>query len=348
MDGGSEYVVPLPISPPATQPSHPNIARPRPPFDPELAVMLPVLHQEIPATVRLADIPVLRERLRAMAPSAAQLLAGRPIGHVEHVIAGFGGAEIVVSVFARTDHAVPGPGFFHTHGGGMMLGDRFFGLSEVLDWVQWHDAVCVSVEYRLAPEFPDPVPVEDCYAGLVWTAANADALGIDPGRLIVAGASAGGGLAAGLALLARDRGAPGLAGQILMCPMLDDRGRTVSSHQFVDGLGLWDRGSHSTAWGALLAERFGTDDVSFYAAPARAENLDGLPPAYIDVGSAELLRDEAVAYASGIWACGGVAELHVWQGGFHGFCAYVPRAAVSVQARRTRDAWVARLVGVQR
>ena len=126
--------------------------------------------------------------------------------------------------------------------------------------------------------------MEDCYAGLVWTAEHADELGIDPTRLDHRRGSAGGGLAAGVALLARDRGGPALAGQVLIYPMLDDRNDTVSTRQ-IDGIGVWDRTSNVTGWSALLGDRRATDDVSIYAAPARATDLSGLPPAFIDCGS---------------------------------------------------------------
>lgn len=225
------------------------------------------------------------------------------------------------------------------------MGDRTLGIDIALEWVQLFDAVAVSVEYRLAPEHPDPAPVNDCYAGLVWTAAHADELGFDPGRLIIAGASAGGGLAAGTALMARDQGGPALATQTLACPMLDDRNETISSHQ-IDGIGTWDRGSNDAGWDALLGDCRKTDQASIYAAPARATDLSGLPPAYIDCGSAEVFRDEDVAYASAIWAAGGVAELHVWAGGFHRFDLMAPHAAVSVGARETRTRFVGRIRGL--
>jgi len=131
------------------------------------------------------------------------------------------------------------------------------------------------------------------------------------------------------------------AAMLLMWPMLDDRNDTVSSHQ-VDGAGIWDRTSNETGWAALLGERRGTDDVSIYAAPARATDLTGLPPAYIEAGSVEVFRDEAVAFANRMWDAGGSAELHIWAGGFHGFQAIVPTAAVSQRAVQTRDAWVRR------
>jgi acetyl esterase/lipase len=226
----------------------------------------------------------------------------------------------------------------------MIIGDNRMGVAEPLDWSQALGGLAVvSVEYRLAPDHPHPAPVEDCYAGLRWTAEHAGELGLDPARIIVAGASAGGGLAAALALLARDRGGPALAGQLLMCPMLDDRNDTPSCHQMT-GVGVWDRTSNHTSWSALLGEARGGPEVSPYAAPARASDLSGLPPAFIDVGSAETFRDEDVAYAGRIWQAGGRAELHVWPGGFHGFDMLAPRAKLSRDARAARVRWLRRLL----
>jgi acetyl esterase/lipase len=313
----------------------------RPPFDPELEPALAQIGVQTPPTIRPSMIRALRAAPGA--PTVDELIDGRPIAHREVRAPGYDGHELILSVFARTDHAGAGPGIYHTHGGGMIIGDRFSNVEVLLEWVDQFDAVCVSVEYRLAPEFRDPYPVQDCYAGLTWTADHAAELGIDPGRLIIAGASAGGGLAAGTALLARDRGGPALAGQVLIYPMLDDRNATVSSQQFV-GIGVWDRESNETGWSAYLGERRGTDQVSIYAAPARAADLSGLPPAYIDVASAEVFRDEVVAYASQLWADGGVAELHVWPGGFHGCDVLVPHARLSQAMRQVRTEWVGRLL----
>ncbi|HEY5019129.1 MAG TPA: alpha/beta hydrolase [Streptosporangiaceae bacterium] len=311
----------------------------RPPYDAELEAALAVIQEQMPATIT----PEMISAMRAAPVTAPieEVLEGRNISHREVRIPGYEGADITLSIFARNDHDAAGPGIYHTHGGGMIIGDRFTGIEVPLEWVERFDAVCVSVEYRLAPEFPDPYLVEDCYAGLVWTAGHAGELGIDPSHLIIGGGSAGGGLAAGTTLLARDRQGPRLSGQVLIYPMLDDRNQTVSANQFA-GIGVWDRGSNQTGWAACLGERCGTDDVSIYAAPARATDLSGLPPTFIDVASAEVFRDEAVAYASQIWADGGVAELHVWPGGFHGFDLFAPHAQIAQAAIRTRTDWVAR------
>jgi acetyl esterase/lipase len=315
---------------------------PRPPFDPELEAALVALADGNPPTVTPAMIEPMRENPRLRVTPDEADAAG--ISSRDVVIAGHEGADVIMTVLEKKGRTGTGPAIYHLHGGGMIVGDRWSGVAGLFDWIHRYNAVAVSIEYRLAPEFPDPYPVEDCYAGLLWLHANAEDLRIDPSRVLITGASAGGGLAAGVTLLRRERGGPPLVGQLLMYPMLDDRDETVSTRQ-IDGVGVWDRGSNRTGWTALLGERRGTDDVSIYAAPARATDLSGLPPAFIDCGSAEVFRDEDVAYASAIWASGGQAELHVWPGGYHAFEGYAPQAALSQDMLEARDRWVHRLLG---
>ncbi|MFE6996734.1 alpha/beta hydrolase [Microbacterium sp. NPDC057659] len=320
-----------------------TITTTRPPFDPELDAVYEVFSAQVPLVMTLDAVPAAREP-GAFFDVSEEALATMGVTRRDVTVPGYEGAELVASIFHRTDHQGFGAGIYNIHGGGMVAGERMIGMPGVLPWVVEHDAVAVTVEYRLAPEFPDPFPVEDCYAGLVWMAEHADELGIDPDRILITGASAGGGLSAGTALLARDRLGPKLIGQVLICPMLDDRDQTVSTQQY-DDAGSWVRESNVMGWTALLGERRGTDDVSIYAAPARATDLSGLPPAFIDVGSAEVFRDEDVAYASTLWASGVQAELHVWAGGFHGFDMIAPHAAVSQAAVAARNDWVARILG---
>jgi acetyl esterase/lipase len=194
----------------------------------------------------------------------------------------------------------------------------------------------VSVEYRLAPEHPFPAGVEDCYAALSWTAANAAALGVDARRIAVAGQSAGGGLAAATALLARDRGGPALCFQLLEIPELDDRLDTPSMLAF-DDTPLWNRPSAVWSWKHYLGPDHG-GEVSPYAAPARAQDVSGLPPAYVSTMELDPLRDEGILYALRMLQAGVPVELHSYPGTFHG-SALIPAAAVSQRnAREVLDA----------
>jgi acetyl esterase/lipase len=229
---------------------------------------------------------------------------------------------------------------YHIHGGGLVMGDRSTDLSGLLQYVVEGKAIIVSVEYRLAPEHPHPAPVEDCYAGLAWTARNAAELGIDPDRLIVVGTSAGGGLAAASALIARDRGFPDISHQVLICPMLDDRLGTHSSRMAdskADG--------YKFGWDSLLGPARGGPDVSPYAAPARATDLARLPRTYMDCGSAEGFRDETLIYAHRLSEAGVSVDLHMWGGGFHGFDQMVPDAAISRASVAARDEFMRRAIG---
>lgn len=317
-----------------------------PPFDPELAATLELNKDVTTPGFTLDDLDAARQ---ATGPELMALLDLTQDGAFEvedRAVPGPAGAPDISLLLCRpvsTTLTTPLPVIYHVHGGGMMTGTNRVGVTEALAWARELGAVVVSVEYRLAPEHPHPAPVEDAYAGLLWTAGHAKEIGGDPDRIVVAGASSGGGLTAALALLTRDRQGPRPLGQLLMCPMLDDRNDTDSGHQMA-GLGVWDRTANETAWTALLGDRRGGPGVSPYAAPARAADLSGLPPAFLDVGSAETFRDEVVAYASRIWQAGGAAELHVWPGGFHGFDALAPEAALSRAARAARVAWLRRLL----
>jgi acetyl esterase/lipase len=316
-----------------------------PPFDSELVAALEVLGELLPSALTPDLIPLLRQPNPAMPPPTDDDLRRDGAFEVsERLVPGPAGApEVSLLICRPAAVTTPLPAVYHTHGGGMIIGTNRMGVLPLLDWAHELQFVVVSVEYRLAPECPHPGPVEDCYAGLQWTAAHAGELAIDPDRIVVAGASAGGGLAAALALIARDRGGPRLAGQMLMCPMIDDRNDTPSSRQMA-GRGVWDHTANETGWTALLGDARGGPDVSPYAAPARAADLSGLPPAFIDVGSAETFRDEDVTYASRIWQAGGIAELHVWPGGFHGFTMMAPEAAVSRDAAAAQLGWLRRLL----
>jgi acetyl esterase/lipase len=236
-------------------------------------------------------------------------------------------ARVYTAPDTGPDAGPPRPCVYWIHGGGYVSGSALAVDARLNRWVEELGCVAVAVEYRLAPEHPYPAPLEDCYTGLSWTVANAGRLGVDPARVVVAGSSAGAGLAAALALLARDRGGPPLTHQILIYPMLDDRQTTPSSR--MNGTAVWGRAANALGWRAYLGPEAGGADVPGYAAPARAADLAGLPPAFVAVGTADLFRDESIAYASRLLEAGVPTELHVYPGAPHGFELIAAAAGVS-------------------
>ncbi|WP_091231252.1 alpha/beta hydrolase [Microbacterium sp. 3J1] len=320
---------------------------PRPvPYDRELVAGLEAFVSAVEVIPLRADtIHANRDHFAALIPAIDAQAAGRAVTWEDRTIPGPHGAPDLEVTIVRPERARPGlaPAVLSIHGGGMVLGTRFFGTGELIDLAERHGVVGLAVEYRLAPEHPGPAQAEDCYAALEWMAAHADDLGIDPTRIVASGMSAGGGLSAAVALLSRDRGGPRLAGQLLGCPMLDDRNDTVSSRQY-DGFGAWDRTNNDTAWDAIAGQDRFSDDFSPIVAPARSRDLSDLAPAFIEVGAAETFRDEAVDYARRIWATGGRAELHVWAGGYHGFSGFSPDAEVSKASIAARESWLRRVL----
>lgn len=261
-------------------------------------------------------LPEMRSASRAMPlPPIPEGLATREIVR----IAGSDVDGLDLHVWRPVESAAaPTAAILHIHGGGYVG-----GTAEVMGFALAPIAAAtgcpvVSVEYRLAPETPHPGPVEDCYAALAWMHANAATLGVDPKRIGVMGESAGGGLAAALALLARDRGEHPLAFQQLIYPMIDDRTCVREPHGFT-GQFVWTPASNVFGWTSLLGHEPGRDGVSPYAAAARAEDLAGLPPTYISTGALDLFLDEDLDYARRLLAAGVPTELHVYPGAFHGF-----------------------------
>lgn len=226
------------------------------------------------------------------------------------------------------------PAVYWTHGGGYVLGspDGDDGFCEYM--VNEVHCVVISIDYRLAPEHPYPAAIEDCYAGLKWTAEHADELQIDLARLAIAGASAGGGLTAALALLARDRGGPEIAFQMPLYPMLDDRNETPSSYEInEENMPLaWNRESNIIAWSMYLGS-VRPDEISPYVAPSRATDLSNLPPAYTFIGQLDPFRDEALDYVARLAQAGAPVEFHLYPGCFHGFDAIFNEVDISKRAR---------------
>ncbi|KAK1992628.1 hypothetical protein LX36DRAFT_752877 [Colletotrichum falcatum] len=326
---------------------------PRPPYDPQL---VPALGRITPYPRTLDEIVKGRQlRAAAGAPAQAAIRNDESLLVEDRAIPGPGGSIPLVVIRARDPKTAGGggrPGIVYFHPGGMVLGDAFLAIEPFVRMAKELGAVVVSVEYRLAPEHPAPAPQDDCYAALAWASEHAADLCVDPARLMVAGVSGGGGIAAGAALRARDDGdgGPRLCAQLLVYPMLDDRDDGASSsskRQFRSDV-AYDATDNEGAWRCVLGDAAGAAGarVSPYVAPGRAADLSGLPPAYIDVGTAEPFRDENVAYATRLWECGVQADLHVWSGGFHGFdlMGLAVGSEVAEAALETRMGWVRRVL----
>ena len=249
-----------------------------------------------------------------------------------------GAPDLVVRVHRPKGATGTLPGLYSVHGGGYIIGSYEMEDLRFDRWCPKLGCVGVAVEYRLSPETRYPGPLEDCYAGLTWVHEHADELGIDPGRTGITGASAGGGLAAALAILVRDRGELPVAFQLLIYPMLDDRQETPSSHWEVP---VWNPAANTFGWQAYLGDLYGSADVPATAAPARATDLSGLPPAMITVGSADGFCDEDIVYAMRLNQAGVETELHVYPGAPHGFDGMLPGARLARQCRRDMVDWLA-------
>ncbi|MBS0334119.1 MAG: alpha/beta hydrolase [Proteobacteria bacterium] len=248
---------------------------------------------------------------------------------VERTIKGLPGQPDVSIYVVNAKPGASRPGILHTHGGGYVLGSAKQYLWLIQPIAKALDVTIVSVEYRLAPETTYKGSVADNYAGLKWLYDHAPELGVDRKRLAVMGESAGGGHAALLALEARRRGEIPLAYQVLLYPMLDDRTGSTRQPAPYAGRFVWTAPNNRVGWRAFLGMEPGTDKVPSDAAPARAKDLAGLPPAYIAVGDIDLFAQEDITYAQRLIEAGVPAELHVFRGGYHGFNMLAPNAAVS-------------------
>lgn len=304
-------------------------------LDPEIAAVI----DAVPFLgITAESLPLMREAIGAGVLASGVVLSDR-VERTDHVVPG--DPPVTVRVHRRVGAAGLLACVFSIHGGGYVIGSYEMDDPLFDRWCQDLDLVGVSVEYRLAPETPYPGPLEDCYRALRWTFEHADDLGVDRDRIGVHGVSAGGGLAAALALLARDRGEVSLAFQLLDCPMLDDRQVTPSSQ--LDGLPIWSRESNEFGWRAYLGDLYGTSDVPYHAAPARAADLSGLPPAYVSVGTVDGFRDEDVDYAMRLNQAHVPTELHVYPGAPHGY-HMAADSAVARRSRRDAEEWLARQI----
>ena len=305
-------------------------------LDPELAAALALIPAGVDPGHQLRDMNVvrlLRSTRDLLAATGGTLPSDDAVTTEDREVPGPAGADPVpVRVYTPTGSGgTPAPGVVFFHGGAFVMGDVYTEELRCLRYAAGAGCVVVSVGYRLAPEHPFPAGVDDCYAALQWTVAHAAELGVDAGRVGVAGSSAGGALAAAVALMARDSGGPALAFQLLNYPVLDDRMTTPSMRTF-DATPLWTSGSTADMWEHYLGASGQRGEVSPYAAPARAGALAGLPPAYVSTAELDPLRDEGIDYARRLLESGVRTELHSFPGACHGFDLI---AAASALGRRS-------------
>lgn len=284
-------------------------------------------------SVELGDVPRIRKNLLATLPAA-------PASSVQHENV----TDPALNGYLRTYRPVHQdrrlPCLYWIHGGGYMVGSPLVDEAQSDRWAESLPCVVVAPGYRQAPEHPYPAAVDDCYSGLRWVLRHAEQLGVDPDRLVIAGASAGGGIAAALAIMARDKGELAIRSQILIYPMLDDRYARYPSGRIDNP--LWGCKANELGWRAYLGQAPGGADVSPYASAPRATDLASLPPAFISVGTIDLLRDEAIHYALRLLESDVDVELHVYPGAAHGFNLFAPDADVSRRFGRDVDSFLAR------
>ncbi len=302
-------------------------------IDPESLEPLTALLEFLPGGFNaIPDIDARRATLYGMLEAMTKdLPPNENVAKEDRMIPGPAG-DLAIRIYRPVNATGTLPGIYFIHGGGMVLGnlDSDDGVPTML--CEAIGAVIVSVDYRLAPEHPAPAAIDDCFAGLQWMAAHAADLGFDPARLAVYGGSAGGGLAIATALKARDNGGPAISFLMPIYPMIDDRNETPSSQEITE-VGIWDRDGNIEAWAWYL----GGKPADQYSAPARAEDLSGLPPTFIDVGDVDMFRDEDIAFADRLKAAGVPTEFHLYPGAYHASEIFAPTAALSGRI------WVARL-----
>jgi acetyl esterase/lipase len=282
------------------------------PYDPELAAIVPLLPR-----VDITDVSAARAMLKKKSALRYTTLDESTLDIEDYHVAGHeGDPEVTVRVYRSRRASGEVPALLYIHGGGFVLGSVASEQDNATTLASTLDIVVASVEYRLAPEHPFPAGLHDCFAAITWLFQRADDLGVDRTHVGVYGSSAGGGLAAALALLCRDRGGPSLCFQFLAMPVLDDRLATHSMKTFID-TPEWNRPSAELSWTYYLGAS-GSTDVSAYAAPARATDLHDLPPAYVSTMEFDPLRDEGILYALALLDAGVPVELHSYPGTFHG------------------------------
>ena len=298
-------------------------------LDPELKVPIKTMMSQSPP-MSFDNIPASRIASKKMMASMKMRMPVIPdvISEDRRVPGSKGSPDVNIRIYRTKKQSGLLPALLWIHGGGYMFGDidqeDFIAAQLTLAG----ECVIVSVEYRLAPENHYPAALEDCYAALKWLADHAGELDVDRSRIGIGGASAGGGLAAGLALLTRDRAEVGIIFQLLIYPMIDDCNITPASDTLPETI-LWTRSANLIGWRSYLGCEPGSEGIPGYAAASRATNLKGLAPAYIAVGDLDLFAQEDVEYARRLISAGVPTELHVYPGGCHAFDGMVPGAEIS-------------------
>ena len=298
-------------------------------LDPELKGPIKMMLSQMPPT-NFKNLPAARAASKQMmAAMKTQMPVIPDIVTEDRTIPGpKGSPNVIVRIYRPEKQAGLLPALLWIHGGGYILGDIDQEDTTTKQFTLAGECVVVSVEYRLAPEHPYPAPLEDCYAALKWLSSHAGELKVDRSRVAIGGASAGGGLAAGLAVLARDRAEVKTIFQLLVYPMIDDCNIAPPSDTLPDAL-FWTRENNLIGWRSYLGCEPGGEGISCYASAFRASNLEGLPAAYIAVGDIDLFAQEDIGYSRRLIAAGVPTELHVYPGGCHAFDMLVPDADVS-------------------
>lgn len=313
-------------------------------IDPELLAILDVAPD---MSVSAEKLPAARAAIAEMTRMGLEV-ADPSVSVTEHFVPATDGAEDVrLIIYKPDDLPANAPVVLQIHGGGFLFGTAELGDPRNRAMAKSVGCGVASVDYRLAPETSFPGGLEDCYSALVWLHENAGQLGLDPQRIAIRGESAGGNLAAALAVLTRARGGPEIAFQLLIYPMLDDRTVTRDPHPFA-GEFVWDRASNHFGWASYLGMEPGSDDVPPLAAPARVDDLSGLPATFIATAALDLFGEEDLEYARRLMRAGVPTELYLAPGGFHGFDAMAPDSNVSQRFTTLADDTLRRAFGNRR
>jgi len=303
----------------------------------ELDVEIARLMAATPTVPVLTSENLAERRAQVVAHATLATRSDRVTRSDIHVPGPPGAPDVLVRVYEPPSSPSPRSAIIAIHGGGLVMGSYVQDDERLSRWSYELGLVAISVDYRLAPEHPYPKALEDCYTVLTWVFAHAGAWRLDPNRIGVFGASAGGGLAASLTLFAREQSEVQPAVQLLVFPMLDDRQQTPSSNRPVP---VWPREANEFGWRCYLGEMANGSEVPFTAAPSRAEDLADLPPAFICVGTADLFCDEDIAYAQRLIQHGVPTELHVYAGAPHGFISLFSTSSLARRCETEMDAWL--------